>query len=133
MVSFTGFDRVDTLLTQPLMIIAGSAAGSLWHSQALHAKAAGTYVPSAPYSLQGEPNREVAVVYYSRSGHSESVAREVARTFNAPIARIDADYPLDLSGQGKAISNARSQTLRTIVVEPIDLASARRVFLVSPI
>ena len=41
MVSFTGFDRVDTLLTQPLMIVAGSQAGSLWHSQELHAKAAG--------------------------------------------------------------------------------------------
>jgi fermentation-respiration switch protein FrsA (DUF1100 family) len=41
MVSFTGFDRVDTLLTQPVMIIAGSAAGSLWHSHELHAKAAG--------------------------------------------------------------------------------------------
>ena len=41
LVSFTGFDRVDTLLTQPVMIIAGSEAGSLWHSQELHAKAAG--------------------------------------------------------------------------------------------
>jgi fermentation-respiration switch protein FrsA (DUF1100 family) len=40
MVSFTGFDRVDTLLTQPLLIIAGTKAGSLWHSQALNAKAA---------------------------------------------------------------------------------------------
>lgn len=40
MVSFTGFDRIDTLLTQPLMIVAGSNAGSLWHSQELHAKAA---------------------------------------------------------------------------------------------
>lgn len=40
MVSFTGFDRVD-LLTQPLMIIAGSEAGSLWHSKELHAKATG--------------------------------------------------------------------------------------------
>lgn len=40
LVSFTGFDRVD-LLTQPLMIVAGSKAGSLWHSQELHAKAAG--------------------------------------------------------------------------------------------
>jgi fermentation-respiration switch protein FrsA (DUF1100 family) len=39
MVSFTGFDRVE-LLTQPLMIVAGSEAGSLWHSQELHAKAA---------------------------------------------------------------------------------------------
>ena len=26
-----------------------------------------TYVPSAPCSPQGEPNRDVAVVYYSRS------------------------------------------------------------------
>lgn len=38
--SFTGFDRVD-LLTQPLLIVAGSEAGSLWHSQELHAKAVG--------------------------------------------------------------------------------------------
>lgn len=41
MVSFTGFDQVNTLLTQPLLIIAGSEAGSLWHSKELHAKAAG--------------------------------------------------------------------------------------------
>jgi fermentation-respiration switch protein FrsA (DUF1100 family) len=40
LMSFTGFDRVD-LLTQPLLIVAGSEAGSLWHSQELHAKAGG--------------------------------------------------------------------------------------------
>ena len=91
-----------------------------------------TYVPSAPYSPQGEPNRDVAVVYYSRTGHSEAVAREIARTFNAPIARIDADYPRDFSGQGRAVSDARAQALPRIRVEPIDLAPARRVFLVSP-
>ena len=39
--SFTGFDQVDPLLTQPLLVIAGSKAGSLWHSQELHAKAPG--------------------------------------------------------------------------------------------
>ena len=50
-----------------------------------------TYIPSAPYEPQGVVNSEIAVVYYSRSGHSEAVAREVARKFNAPIARIDAD------------------------------------------
>lgn len=38
--SFTGFDRLD-LLTQPVLAIAGSNAGSLWHSQELHANAAG--------------------------------------------------------------------------------------------
>ena len=41
MVSFTGFDRIETLLTQPLMVVAGSEAGSLWHSHELHAGAAG--------------------------------------------------------------------------------------------
>jgi flavodoxin len=74
----------------------------------------------------------VAVVYYSRSGHSEAVAREIARTFDAPIARIDADYPRDFSGQARAVSDARAQLLPPIRVEPIDLALARRVFLVSP-
>lgn len=31
--SFSAFDRIDSLLTQPLLMIAGSDAGSLWHSQ----------------------------------------------------------------------------------------------------
>ena len=38
--SFTGFEGADTFLTQPLLIVAGSDAGSLWHSQELNAKAA---------------------------------------------------------------------------------------------
>lgn len=38
--SFTGFAGAETLLTQPLLIVAGSNAGSLWHSQELNAKAA---------------------------------------------------------------------------------------------
>jgi fermentation-respiration switch protein FrsA (DUF1100 family) len=41
MVSFTGFDLVETLLTQPLLVVAGSEAGSMWHSQELYAKAPG--------------------------------------------------------------------------------------------
>ena len=40
MLAFTGFDRAY-LLTQPLLIVAGSEAGSLWHSKELYAKAAG--------------------------------------------------------------------------------------------
>lgn len=39
--AFTGFEGIDGVLTQPVMIIAGSQAGSLWHSQELHALAAG--------------------------------------------------------------------------------------------
>lgn len=91
-----------------------------------------TYVPSEAYAPVGEPNRAIAVVYYSRSGHSEAVAREVARTFNAPIARISADYPLDFSGQGKAVSDANAGELPRIEVESVDLDPVRRLFLVSP-
>lgn len=35
------FHLVGDLLTQPLLIVAGSEAGSLWHSTELHAKARG--------------------------------------------------------------------------------------------
>jgi fermentation-respiration switch protein FrsA (DUF1100 family) len=38
--SFTGFEGADTFITQPLLMVAGSEAGSLWHSRELHAKAA---------------------------------------------------------------------------------------------
>ena len=91
-----------------------------------------TYVPSVPFSPKDPPSRQTAVVYYSRSGHSEAVAREIARTFNAPIARIDADYPRDFSGQGKALSDARAEAHPPIRVDSIDLAPVRRLFLVSP-
>ena len=91
-----------------------------------------TYVPSVPFIPQGDPRRDVAIVYYSRSGHSEAVAREIARAFNAPIARIDAPYPRDFTGQKKAINDAGAGVLPTIRVEPIDLAPTRRLFLVSP-
>lgn len=40
--SFTGFVGAETYITQPLLIVAGSEAGSLWHSQELLAKAAST-------------------------------------------------------------------------------------------
>ena len=91
-----------------------------------------TYAPSAPYTPRDQPDRDVAVVYYSRSGHSEGVAREIARTFNAPIARIEADYPRNFVGQAKAIKDARAETLPAIHVESLDLAPARRIFMVSP-
>lgn len=91
-----------------------------------------TYVGSEPYAPSGVANLEVAVVYYSRSGHSEAVAREIARSHNAPIARIDADYPLDFSGQSKAVADAEAHALPKISVTSIDLVPARRVYLVSP-
>lgn len=93
-----------------------------------------TYVPSAPFVPQGLINSEVAVVYYSRSGHSESVARETARLFNAPIARIETDsYPLTTTGQWKAVADAKAGEIPEVRVEPVDLTPVRRIFLVSPL
>jgi len=90
-------------------------------------------VTSSPYAPSGEPNRDVAVVYYSRTGSSEAVARGLARHFNAPLARIDADYPRGFSGHRKAVADAKAHALPAIEIEPIDIGPARRVFLVSPI
>ncbi len=90
------------------------------------------YVPSPVFQPAGNTNSGTVVVYYSRSGHSEAVAREVARLLNAPIARIASDYPLSFAGQGKALADARSEALPAIEVEPIDLQPVRRVYLVSP-
>lgn len=91
-----------------------------------------TYATNPNYAPAGEPNSEVAVIYYSRSGHSEAVAREIARKYNAPIARIDADYTLDFKGQGKAIADAQAAERPPITVEPINLRTAKRVYVVSP-
>jgi hypothetical protein len=49
-VAFDAFDLVETLLTQPLLVIAGSQAGSLWHSEELYAKAPG---PKELFLIEG--------------------------------------------------------------------------------
>ncbi|WP_334188930.1 alpha/beta hydrolase [Noviherbaspirillum sp.] len=41
MLSFTALDQVNSLLVQPSLMIAGSNAGSLWHSQEAYQKAKG--------------------------------------------------------------------------------------------
>lgn len=91
-----------------------------------------SYAPSPEYAPVGEPSGQDAVVYYSRSGHSEAVAREIGRLLNVPIARIASDYPLSFAGQGKALADASSKALPAIEVEPIDLRPVQRVYLVSP-
>jgi uncharacterized protein len=56
MISFTGFDLVASFLTQPLLVIAGSKAGSLWHSQELHAKSPG---PKELYIVEGATHMDL--------------------------------------------------------------------------
>ena len=114
-----------------LVAVAGAALGGAGAFTVMTVKDQ-TYVPSEPYAPHSDRSQDVTVVYYSRSGHSEAAAREIARMFNAAIARIDADYPRSFAGQAKAASDATARVLPPIRIEPIDLARARRVFLVSP-
>ena len=61
-------------------------------------------MPSVPYAPSGEPNREDLVVYYSGSGHSDPLAREIALAFNAPslestpTTRRIGRSPVDING-----------------------------------
>ncbi len=58
-----------------------------------------TYFHSPPYKQEGGEPADVLVVYYSRSGNTEALAREIARGLEADIVRIRAEkYGLDFKG-----------------------------------
>lgn len=77
-VSFDGFGGADTLLTQPLLMIAGSEAGSLWHSQELVAKAAG---PKELYVVEGATH----MTLYDDSGQVAQASKKLAAFFNQSL------------------------------------------------
>jgi flavodoxin len=94
-----------------------------------------TYFHSPPYSPKQDRDSTVLVVYYSRSGNTEAMAREVARKFNADIVKIEAErYPLDYQGWRNAANDADDKvTMVQISPEIIDMRKYRLVFIGSPI
>ncbi len=76
-ISYTGFDRVETLLTQPLLVIAGTEAGSLWHSRELYAKAPG---PKELFLVKGATHMDL----YDGPG-AETSARKLAPFFKSRL------------------------------------------------
>nr|WP_296335450.1 hypothetical protein [uncultured Acidovorax sp.] len=91
-----------------------------------------TFVSSLPFQASSDLDPNSAVVYYSRSGHTEAAAREIARAANASISRIEASYPLTFSGQRNAIADAEAHVLPPIAVEGPGTSKAERVILVTP-
>ncbi len=68
-----------------------------------------TYFHSAPYTPKRDKASEVLVVYYSRSGNTEAMAREIARRLQADILRIETKpYTLDFKGWLQANGDSRS-------------------------
>ncbi len=94
-----------------------------------------TYFQSPPYSPKQDKDSTVLVVYYSRSGNTEAMAREIARKFDADIIQIEAErYSLDYQGWRYAANDADDKvTMVQISPEVVDMGKYRLVFIGSPI
>ncbi len=93
-----------------------------------------TYFQSPQYTRHGEGPSDVLVVYYSRSGNTAALAREIARGLEADTIRIESrEYPLDFKGWRNAAGDALKGSLPEITPEVVDLKKYRLVFLGAPI
>lgn len=77
-ISFDGFGGADTLLTQPLLMIAGSDAGSLWHSQELVAKTAG---PKELFMVDGATH----MTLYDQPAHVDQAVAKLSTFFTSNL------------------------------------------------
>lgn len=93
-----------------------------------------TYFHSPPYNRETTNTSDVLVIYYSRTGNTEAMAREIARIFDADIQQLITDkYPLTLKGLKTVNDDSASITLPVIHPETIDMKNYRLIFLGSPI
>ncbi len=94
-----------------------------------------TYFHSPPYINKSDKSSEVLVIYYSRSGNTEAMAREIARKFDADRIKIDAEkYPLDLQGWRNAGTDADQKIIQVAIKpEKVDMKKYNLIFLGSPI
>lgn len=93
-----------------------------------------TYFNSPPY-LATKDSSDVLVVYYSRSGNTEALARAIAKEYNADILKLTEDqYSLDYWGWRNATNDARGK-VRSVRINPqiYDLESYKLIFLGSPV
>ena len=73
------------------------------------------------------------IVYFSRSGNTELMALEIARTYSADVVRLEAeDYRLGLAGWINAMTDARDEHA-VITPKTVDLSAYDRIFIGSPI
>jgi FlaG/FlaF family flagellin (archaellin) len=72
-----------------------------------------TYFHSPTYTPRQKNASDVLVVYYTRSGNTEAMAREIARKFDADILQIEAErYSLDYRGWRNAANDADDKVTR---------------------
>lgn len=112
-------------LLSALLLIA-SVAFMLWKDR--------TFYQSQPYHRESDQPADVLVLYYSRSGNTEAMAREIARAFQADIRHLDAEaYSLDYQGWRNAAGDASRHTQSEISPETVDITPYQLIFIGSPI
>ena len=80
LVGFSAFDRLETLLTRPLLLIAGSRAGTLWMSEEACARAAG---PKRLHIVDGASHVDM----YDKAVYVDEALAQLADFFEANLAR----------------------------------------------
>jgi flavodoxin len=92
------------------------------------------YFYSKPYKRKVDLPTDVLVLYYSRSGNTEAMAREMARRFKADIIKLTAEsYTLDFKGWINANLDAWNHNPAVIKPETIDISNYNLIILGSPI
>lgn len=87
----------------------------------------------ASYELVSGSDSRVLVVYFSRSGNTELMAMEIAKTYRAEMVRLEAeDYRIGFRGWLNAMRDSQSQQA-VITPETLDLARYDTIFIGSPI
>ncbi|MGE0295251.1 alpha/beta hydrolase [Pseudonocardia sp.] len=76
--AFDAFHLVEDLLTQPILLVAGSEAGSLWHSTGLHARVRG---PKKLVIVDGGGHTD----FYDVPKYVDRAVREAVRFFTGTL------------------------------------------------
>lgn len=93
-----------------------------------------SYSESEPYAKESELPSDIVVIYYSRSGKTEAMARQIARRFESDIFQIsDQSYYQGLTGMWRANRDSWFRKPAPISRSVIDLTDYRLIFLGSPI
>lgn len=85
-------------------------------------------------SSQSYADSDSLVVYYSRTGKSEIVAKTIAEYFNSDIVQINAaDYPEGFAGYVRATIDCTLNRTTTIEPAQVDFSKYSFIFMVAPI
>lgn len=93
-----------------------------------------TYFVSDPYEREDKDPADVLVAYYSRSGNTQAMAREIARRFGADLIEIEAPaYTLDMAGWANAMYDSWQKLPAVAEPKALETGGYRLIFLGAPI